>query len=101
MPPVTLDHVQHDLLNTLPEAMQRALQSYTSYITQPIEHDPKQYAAHHAGGKAALSHLEALLKLAKWVMAEQQSVKGPADRAEALENLIQQAQQALKQDGDI
>lgn len=98
MPPATLDHVQHDLLNTLPDAMRRALSSYTSYITQPIDHNPKQYAAHHAGGKAALSHLDALLKLAKWVMAEQQSTQGPANRTQALAHLIQQAQEALAQE---
>ena len=65
MTPITLDQVQQDLLHQLPDAMRRALESYTAFVTQPVDHDPKNYAAHHAGGKAALSHLEALLKLSK------------------------------------
>ena len=98
MTPITLDQVQQDLLHQLPDAMRLALESYTAFVTQPVDHDPKNYAAHHAGGKAALSHLEALLKLSKWVIAEQQSTR-PDHAANTLQSLIQQAQQALQQEG--
>ena len=50
----------------LPDAIARALTSYFEFSTSETEEkDSKKFAAHHTASKAAISHIELLLKLAK------------------------------------
>jgi len=94
-----LSAARQELLAALPTAIQRAMESYTEFASNhsgTADGDAKNYAAHHAGLKAAISHLEALLKLGRLVMAEDQE---DADRIEegddTLPSLIEKAQAAL------
>ena len=53
----------------LPNAIKRALDSYFQFSIEDVEEkESKKFAAHHAAAKAAMAHIELLLKLAK--MAE-------------------------------
>lgn len=51
----------------LPDAIAKALTSYRRFIEAgQTETEAKLFAAHHAAGKAAVAHIELLLKLARW-----------------------------------
>jgi hypothetical protein len=48
------------------QAIERAIASYHAFAKdQPQSTDPKEFAAHHAACKAALAHLDLLLKIAR------------------------------------
>lgn len=48
------------------QAIERAIASYHAFArTEPMSADPKEFAAHHAACKAALAHLDLLLKIAR------------------------------------
>lgn len=51
----------------LPEAFQAAIDSYRAFYDQPLPEDAKAFSAHHAACKAAIAHLQLLIKLAAWV----------------------------------
>lgn len=52
----------------LPEAISKTLKSYEDFINDNGEtsENSKEFSAHHTACKAAISHLELLLKLARW-----------------------------------
>ncbi|WP_439579033.1 hypothetical protein [Elioraea sp.] len=48
------------------QAIERAIASYHAFAKdEPTSTDPKEFAAHHAACKAALAHLDLLLKIAR------------------------------------
>jgi hypothetical protein len=48
------------------QAIERAIASYHAFAKdEPRSTDPKEFAAHHAACKAALAHLDLLLKIAR------------------------------------
>ncbi|TQF77715.1 hypothetical protein FK498_11455 [Elioraea sp. Yellowstone] len=48
------------------QAIERAIASYHAFARdEPHSTDPKEFAAHHAACKAALAHLDLLLKIAR------------------------------------
>lgn len=48
------------------QAIERAIASYHTFAKdEPQSTDPKEFAAHHAACKAALAHLDLLLKIAR------------------------------------
>lgn len=49
----------------LPAAISRAVNSYRSFSGQIASHEPKEFGEHHKACRAALAHLELLLKLAE------------------------------------
>lgn len=50
----------------VPEALQKAVDSYNGFMGREIGEKPKEFSEHHAASKAALAHIDLLLKLAKW-----------------------------------
>lgn len=51
----------------LPGAITRALTSYFEFSkSKPDEKECKDFSNHHSAAKAAISHIELLVKLAKW-----------------------------------
>lgn len=99
MPNRILTQARQELLAALPQAIHRAMASYTEYASthdDAADGDAKSYAAHHAGLKAAISHLEALLKLGRLIMVEDQVDSDRIeDNADTLPSLIERAQAAL------
>jgi len=54
----------------LPDAIECALVSYRQFYDQSTFENAKDFAAHHAACKAAIAHVELLLKLARWAEIE-------------------------------
>lgn len=50
----------------VPEALQKAVDSYNGFMGREIGTEPKNFAEHHSAGKVALAHIDLILKLAKW-----------------------------------
>lgn len=85
--------IRKALRTLLPNAIERAVESYEAFATQLAPTDPKKFSAHHTACKSALSHLDYLTKLAKWV--ESQSISQSKEKDESLEPLILEARSAL------
>lgn len=66
----------------LPAAFETALKSYHAFYDQTPTDDAKSFNAHHTACKAAIAHLQLLIKLAAWV-------ENDADGDEATERLFE------------
>ena len=77
----------------LPDAIATALQSYKNfYIGEAVFETAKEFSAHHAACKAAIAHIELLIKLAKWADIPQEG----RDEDAKLTLLLASAQAELK-----
>ncbi|MCW9039386.1 MAG: hypothetical protein OQJ76_02735 [Rhodospirillales bacterium] len=87
-----LDAVRRAVMDGLPGFIARAHQAYADFSEDGAEgaEAAKAFSAHHAACKAALAHIEALVKLSRWAAAEDGSAQD--DGAEAL---IAEARAAL------
>jgi hypothetical protein len=54
------------IAETLPRAIEHALDSYHEYAFKNAFSDTKGFSAYHSACKAAAAHIELLLKLAQW-----------------------------------
>jgi hypothetical protein len=69
----------------LPGRIDDAFAAYRRYISEPPPGDPKLFSAYQTGAKAALAHIDALTKLARWADAPEPGVERPArDDGESL-----------------
>lgn len=59
-----LSAARDHLRRTLPETLQAVLDGYDAFAARPVPDDAKAFAAWQGGCKAALAHVELLLKLA-------------------------------------
>jgi hypothetical protein len=79
------------LAGILPGRVIAALAGYEDFTGTEPPADSKGFAAWHAAAKAALAHVELLVKLARWA-------EGPAEAADdgnSVERLLCQARAAL------
>ncbi len=61
------DDTRQQISRFLPDAIARALTAYHEFTKSDAEEkDCKKFAANHAACKAAVAHIELLIKLAKW-----------------------------------
>ena len=61
------EETRRQIARFLPDAIARALTSYFAFSQEnPEEKESKKFAAHHTAAKAAIAHVELLIKLAKW-----------------------------------
>jgi hypothetical protein len=75
------------------QAIERAIASYHAFARdEPQSTDPKEFAAHHAACKAALAHLDLLLKIAR--ITETPS-PGAADAPDERLALVAEAREAV------
>lgn len=97
--PEATDTLRHLVQGALPERMRAALAGYERFTAEEPPADAKGFAAWHAAAKAALAHVEVLVKLLRW--AEGRS-EVEADASDGLDRLLSQARDALDQleDGD-
>lgn len=84
----SIEEMHIKLVDILPEAITRAVNSYHKFSSQDIIHDVKNFAAHHTACKVALLHVEHLIKLVQWL------VKQDSNRVDVNNNLLQLVQQA-------
>lgn len=89
--------LRQELANRLPDMLTTAIESYERITVAPEEADAKSYAALHSAAKAALAHIESLLKLAKWAAVEDVGNTGPDN---GLLQLIEAAKSAVADDGE-
>ena len=54
----------------LPAAFEAAIESYKSFYSDTPTDDAKSFSAHHSACKAAIAHLQLLIKLSDWVEAD-------------------------------
>ncbi len=50
----------------LPDALATALTSYQAFMEQAVPKEAHEFIKHHNAGKAAIAHIELLLKFARW-----------------------------------
>ncbi len=94
-PTTDLSAARAHLRRTLPVTLQAALDAYDAFAARPVPEDAKEFAAWQGGCKAALAHVELLLKLAGRVgldLGESDAANGPGS---ALAALAAQARAAL------
>lgn len=69
----------------LPDAISIALKSYRNfYDVEEVFETAKDFAAHHSACKAAIAHIELLIKLAKWADLPNNNNTSTADQELAL-----------------
>ena len=61
---VTLEEVRNDLDGRLPGMIEKAIQRYRNFISFDPPGEPKNFAAYNSACRAALGHIDLLLKLA-------------------------------------
>lgn len=75
------------------QAIERAIASYHAFAqAEPQSTDPKEFAAHHAACKAALAHLDLLLKIAR---ITQTPAPGTGDTADDRLATLAEAREAV------
>ncbi|HPF78329.1 MAG TPA: hypothetical protein PLF01_03455 [Alphaproteobacteria bacterium] len=81
----------------LPSAILKTLNSYDDFTANKEPVSSKDFAAHHSACKAALAHLELLLKLAQWAEIPEDSNK----ENEFLSGLLKMAEDRVRQHDGI
>ncbi len=83
-----LADLRRRLAGTLPGRIAAAVEGYEAFALSPPPDDPKGFAAWHAAAKAALAHVDYLVKLARWAVGKEETagddgVDALIDRARA------------------
>ena len=78
----------------LPQALRTALHSYQDYAARDVPNEDKAFATRHTDLKAAIAHIELLVKLAKQADLPEDVTKAQPDQD--LSALIKAASQELK-----
>lgn len=91
-----LDVVRKTVQASLPSQVQMALAGYERFTALAPPDDSKGFAAWHAAAKAALAHVELLVKLLRWAQGPglADSAAGEAEEP-SVERLLAQARAAL------
>lgn len=86
-----LETLRQRLAAGLPASIHAALAAYERFAAEEPPADSKGFAAWHGAAKAALTHVEVLIKLARWAEG------GGADSREddGLDGLLAEARAAL------
>lgn len=77
------------LSTTLPDHVAAALAGYEDFTAASPPADSKGFAAWHAAAKAALAHVDLLIKLARWA-------EGSAEADDGMDRLLAGARAALE-----
>lgn len=93
-----IDGLRQAMQGALPERIRAALAGYQRFTTDDPPADAKGFAAWHAAAKAALAHVEVLVKLARWAEGGDGASAEPED---GIGRLLAEARHALDQlDGE-
>lgn len=84
--------LRRQLAQTLPDRIAAAVGGYESFVASAPPDDTKGFAAWHAAAKAALAHVDSLVKLARWAEGASATTDGDAD---GLDGLLARARAAL------
>lgn len=87
---ITIEHsTREQIAEFLPEAIMLAVGSYRAHMGKEIHED--KFESHHKHAKVAISHIELLIKLAKWADLPDTTVIGDAE-ANYLQGLMSKAE---------
>lgn len=84
--------IEASLREALPERIRVVLEGYHRFTAEEPPADSKGFGAWHAAAKAALAHVEVLVKLVRWAEAPATATESAED---GLEDLLGQARRAL------
>lgn len=87
-----IDTLRRLIQGALPERVRAALAGYERFTAEEPPADAKGFAAWHAAAKAALAHMEVLVKLMRWAEGR---AEAEAEAADGLDRLLSQARDAL------
>lgn len=88
--PLTSQDMRAKIACHLPAAFDAAIKSYHEFYDQTPTDDAKAFSAHHSACKAAIAHMQLLIKLADWVEHDataEDAERVAAGRQSALEEL--------------
>lgn len=85
------DRLQQQLNRKLPAMLSAALEAYERIVADPSD-DPKQFASQQTAAKAALSHIEMVLKMVQTVGSHAQENR---DAESDIDALVSAAREAL------
>ncbi len=88
------------LMAVLPAAVDQALSEYREFTGggPSVLADPKVFREHHAACKAALMHLDSLLKLARWAADNEERSEAERDSdTRALQRMMVEARETLSE----
>ncbi|MEW5726636.1 MAG: hypothetical protein AB1918_02310 [Pseudomonadota bacterium] len=91
--PEDLETLRRRLQAALPARIQAALDGYDRFAADEPPADAKGFAAWHSAAKAALAHVEVLVKLARW--AEGKAEEPDSGAGTGLDRLLAEARAAL------
>jgi hypothetical protein len=95
MTPQIEQDTRAQIADFLPDAIATALKSYKNfYDSEVVFETAKDFSAHHAACKAAIAHIELLIKLARW--ADLPDGMQEADKDMQLALLLASAQTELE-----
>lgn len=60
------DQSREQIAEFLPEAIRTAMNSYQEFSSKKMNDKEKDFKEHHTACKVAISHIDLLLKLARW-----------------------------------
>lgn len=89
-----MKEIQNQVLEFLPNAINRVIQTYNDFVIQETNLQAKEFSSHHTACKAAISHLESLLKVLKNTSLDISEIEETHQTDISL--LIQKAKQDLK-----
>lgn len=90
--PEDIDTLRHALEALLPARIRAALDGYERFTADEPPADAKGFAAWHAAAKAALAHVESLVKLARWAAGKAEDA---AEGAGGIDRMLAEARAAL------
>lgn len=90
--PDDIDALRHQLRAALPARIRAALDGYERFTTDAPPADSKGFAAWHAAAKAALAHVEVLVRLVRWADG---TAEGTTDDGSGIDRLLAEARAAL------
>jgi len=93
-----LDALRRRLHLVLPDQIQSAADSYAGFAAKAAPTESKDFANHHTACKAALIHLEHLIRLIRWAGGEPEPASSEIDPA--LAELVAEARRDLAADPD-
>ena len=89
------DTSRAQIASFLPDAIAKALTSYHKFMDAPHESEAKAFSAHHGACKAAIAHIELLLKLARWADLPDART-GSSNEQIMLAAMVQEAEEELR-----
>jgi hypothetical protein len=89
------DTSRTQIASFLPDAIAKALTSYHTFMATPHESEAKAFSAHHGACKAAIAHIELLLKLARWADLPDART-GTSNEQIMLAAMVQEAEEELR-----